>query len=178
MKHWISFLTIANANLGDSSFKDLRQENAELEKALSSACSWSPRGKGLGKNQQQALPALLQQIALPAVAHSGQKENRGGKGSEGKQSGGKGNKSGKGNGQEGSRPRHDGPGQSFRFSLVRHHHDQGGGQQTALLNQQFCHNFQSGRCVNTAFPEIRACVGCGVYGKAFNSCGCLESRAA
>ena len=44
MKHWISLLTIANSSLGDNTVKDLRRENAELKKALSSARSRSPRG--------------------------------------------------------------------------------------------------------------------------------------
>ena len=69
MKYWISFLTIANASLGDNSLKELRQENAELKKALSNARSRSPRGKGRGKNRQ-ALPAPPQQLALAASAYT------------------------------------------------------------------------------------------------------------
>ena len=82
MKHWITLVTIANANLGDNSLKELRRESAL-------------RGKGRGKNRQ-ALPAPPQQLALAATAHTNQSRNKGGKNSGGKQTGGKGNKSGKG----------------------------------------------------------------------------------
>ena len=41
-----------------------------------------------------------------------------------------------------------------------------------------CYDFQSGRWANTPCNKVHVCIGCGIYGKAYNSCGCLESKAA
>ena len=47
-----------------------------------------------------------------------------------------------------------------------------------LRGQMICYDFQSGRCANTPCNKVHVCIGCGIYGKAYNSCGCLESKAA
>ena len=179
MKHWISLLTIANASIGDNSVKDLRRENAELKKALSNARSRSPRSAGKGKNRQQALPAQPRQLALPATTYNEQKGGKGGKGSGGNKNGGKGNKGGKGKKGKGkhdaSVPANPSGFRSFDDIMSRSDANKHLFWK-ATQNQQVCFNFQSGRCSKPACPMVHVCIGCGVYGKPYNTCGCLEAR--
>ena len=178
MKHWISLLTIANASLGDNSLKELRRENTELKKALSNTRSRSPRGKARGKNRQ-ALPAPPQQLALAATAHTEQSRNKGGKNAGGKHSGGKGNKGGKGKKGKGAArdpavPANPSGFRSFDTIMTKNENRQ---HFFKTRGQMICYDFQSGRCANTPCNKVHACIGCGIYGKAYNSCGCLESKA-
>ena len=175
MKYWISLLTIANANLVDNSLKELRRENAELKKAVSNARSRSPRGKGRGKNRQ----APQQQLALTASAYTEQSRNKGDKSSGGKQSGGKGNKSGKGKkgkgtAQDPAAPANPSGFRSFDTIMAKNENKQ---HFFKTRGQMICSDFQSGSCANTPCNKVHVCIGCGIYGKAYNSCGCFESKA-
>ena len=158
MKHWISLLTIANASLGDNSLKELRQENAELEKALSNARSLSPRGKGRGKNRQ-GLPAPPQQLALAATAHTEQSKNKGGKNAGRKQSGGKGNKGGKGKKGKGTTqdpavPANPSEFRSFDTITAKNENKQ---HFFKTRGQMICYDVLSGRCANTPCNKVRGC---------------------
>ena len=187
MKYWISLLTIANASLGDNSVKELRRENAELKKALSNARSRSPRGKGRGKNRL-ALPAPTQQLALAASAYTEQSRNKGGKGKKGKgttqeecrrkteRRNGKQrwqSKKGKGTTQDPAVPANPSGFRSFNTIMAKNENKQ---HFFNTKGQMICYDFHSGRCANAPCNKVHVCIGCGIYGIAYNSCGCLESK--
>ena len=162
MKHWITYLTVANSR--SQSSKALMDEVSLLRKevaALRSLRSRSPRGQRV---QKQTL-ALQDKPA-----------------SKGK-GGGKGRGKGKNNSKGGKSSRHDGKSSghdtkgSHSFDDFQIKHKGALWHERANGNPGICFRFQRKQCKDAAkCNREHVCIGCARPGVSYNDCLCLEAK--